>query len=145
MSKILLTCQLFSDLWQVTNTKVKFSQAILLKFKTCLNRRLSRKQNVCGQIAICLWPNRNQNYGKLIKLHPSKVTRQSEKTETTSLVAVFYSSSERTSCSRSYTLLKKLAWRSYLFVSKLLNHLGLISITSIYQIPQLNIHCSTLL
>ena len=78
------------------------------------------------------------------KLHPSKVTRQSERTETTFLVAISYSSSERTSCLRSYTPLKKLVWRFYLFVSKLLNHLGLISTTSIYQIPRLNILRSTL-
>ena len=87
---------------------------------------------------------RNQNYKKLIKLHLLKVTLQSEKIETTSLEAVFYSSSKRTSYSRSYTLSKKLAWRSYPFTSRLLNHLGLISTTSIYQIPQLNIICSTL-
>ena len=77
---------------------------------------------------------RNQNYKKLIKFHLLKVTLQSEKIETTSLEAVFYSSSERTLCSRSYTLSKKLAWRSYPFASRLLNHLGLISTTSIYQI-----------
>ena len=87
---------------------------------------------------------RNQNYKKLIKFHLLKVTLQSEKIETTSLEAVFYSSSKRTLCSRSYTLSKKLAWRSYPFASRLLNHLGLISTTSIYQIPQLNIICSTL-
>ena len=69
---------------------------------------------------------------------------QWEKTETTSLEAVFYSSSERTSSSRSYTLSKKLARRSYPFVLRLLNHLGLISTTPIYQIPQLNIIRSTL-
>ena len=40
--------------------------------------------------------------------------------------------------------LKKLARRFYLCVSKLLNHLGLISTTSIYQITQLNILRSTL-
>ena len=90
------------------------------------------------------WLFRNQNYGKLIKLHPLKVMPQSENIKTTSLEAVFYSSSKQTSCSRSYTLSKKLAWRSYPFVSRLLNHLGLISTTSIYQIPQLNIICSTL-
>ena len=87
---------------------------------------------------------RNQNYGKLIKLHPLKVTPQSENIKTTSLEAVFYSSSKQTSCLRSYTLSKKLAWRSYPFVSRLLNHLGLISTTSIYPIPQLNIIRSTL-
>ena len=59
---------------------------------------------------------------------------QSEKTETTSLEVAFYSSSEWTSSSRSCALSKKLAWRSYPFVSRLLNHLGLISTTSIYQI-----------
>ena len=47
------TSQLFLDLCQVTNTKLKFFQAILLKFKTCLNRGLSMK-------TICLWPNSKQ-------------------------------------------------------------------------------------
>ena len=51
-------------------------------------------------------------------------------------------SSEWTSCSRSCTLLKKPAWRFNLFASNLLSHLGLISTTSIYQIPRLNILCS---
>ena len=49
----------------------------------------------------------------------------------------------RTSCSRSYSLSKKLAWVSYPFVSRPLNHPGLISTTSIYRIPQLNIIRST--
>ena len=85
------------------------------------------------------WLFRNQNYGKPTKLHPSKVTRQSEKTGTTSLVAVSSSSSERTSCSRNSTPLKKPAWRFNLFESKLLNRLGLISTMSIYQTLRLNI------
>ena len=38
---------------QVTNTKLKFFQAIQLKFKTCFNRRLSMK-------ALCLWPKIKQ-------------------------------------------------------------------------------------
>ena len=41
--------QLFFDLCQVTNTKAKFFEAILFKFKSYLNRRLSMK-------TICLWP-----------------------------------------------------------------------------------------
>ena len=40
---------------------------------------------------------------------------------------------------------EKAGMEIYLFVSKLLNHLGLISITSIYQIPQLKIFRSTVL
>ena len=40
---------------------------------------------------------------------------------------------------RTDTLLKKPAWRFNQFASKLLNHLGLISTTSVYQIPRLNI------
>ena len=44
------TSQLFFDLCQVTNTKLKFFQAIVLKFKTCMNRRVSMKTK-------CLWPN----------------------------------------------------------------------------------------
>ena len=32
--------QLFFDLCQVTNTKLKFFEAILFKLKSCLNRRL---------------------------------------------------------------------------------------------------------
>ena len=48
------------------------------------------------------WLFRNQIIDrKLIKLHPLKVMLQSEKIETTSLEVVFYSSSERTSCSRN--------------------------------------------
>ena len=47
------TSQLFFDLCQVTNTKPKFFQAILLEFKTCLNRRLSMKTK-------CLRPNSKQ-------------------------------------------------------------------------------------
>ena len=42
------TSQLSFDLCQVTNTRLKFFQAILLKFKACLNRRLSMKPK-------CLW------------------------------------------------------------------------------------------
>ena len=55
--------QRFFDLCQVTNTRIKFFQAILLKLKrhsieiylnlTRLNRRLFMK-------TICLWPNRKQ-------------------------------------------------------------------------------------
>ena len=47
-SKIYQIFQLFLDLCQVTNTKLKFFQANLLKFTTFLNRRLSMK-------AICIW------------------------------------------------------------------------------------------
>ena len=83
--------------------------------------------------------------GKLTKLHSLKVTLQSEKIETTSLEAVFYSSSKQTSCSRNYTLSKKLAGRSCPFISRLLNQLGLNSTMYIYQTPQLNIIHSTLL
>ena len=43
--------QLFFDLYLVTNTKLKFFQAILLKFKTYLNRRLFMKEICCDQIA----------------------------------------------------------------------------------------------
>ena len=89
------------------------------------------------------WLFRNRNYKKLIKLHALKVTPQSGKIEATSLEAVFYSSSVRTLCSRSYFLSKKLTWKSYPFVSKLLNHLGLISATSTSRITQLNIIRST--
>ena len=89
------------------------------------------------------WLFRNRNYEKLIKLHALKVTPQSGKIEATSLEAVFYSSSVRTSCSRSYFPSKKLAWKSYPFVSRLLNHLGLISATSTSRITQLNIIRST--
>ena len=70
---------------------------------------------------------------------------QSEKIETTSLEPVFYSLSERASCSRNYTLSKNLAWRSCPFASTLLNQLGLISKMFIYQTPQPNIIHSTLL
>ena len=35
--------QLFFDLCQVRSTKLKFLQAILFKFKTCLNRSISMK------------------------------------------------------------------------------------------------------
>ena len=45
--------QLFFDLCQVTNTKLKFFEAILFKFKSCLNRRLSMK-------TIYLWPKMKQ-------------------------------------------------------------------------------------
>ena len=89
------------------------------------------------------WLFRNRNYGTMIKLDTLKVTPQSEKIETTSLEAFSYSSFVRTSCSRSYSHSKKLAWKSSPFVSRQLNHLGLISATSIYRIPQLNIIRST--
>ena len=89
------------------------------------------------------WLFRNRNFRKMLKLNILKVTPQSEKIETTSLEAFSYSSSVRTSCSRSYSHSKKLAWKFYPFVSRQLNHLGLISATSIYWIPQLNIIRST--
>ena len=48
------TSQVFFELCQVTNTKLKFFQSILLKFnKSSLNRRLSMK-------TICLRPNSKQ-------------------------------------------------------------------------------------
>ena len=96
-------------------------------------------------LILMFWLFRNQNYAKLIKLHPLKVVPQSEKIETTSLEPVFYSLSERTSCSRNYTLSKKLAWRSCPFASTLLNQPGLISKMFICQTPQPNIIHSTLL
>ena len=65
------------------------------------------------------------------------------KDHSTFLEAVYYSPSERTSCSRKYTLSKKLAWRSCPFVSRLLNQLGLIPTMLIYQTLQLNIIHST--
>ena len=85
------------------------------------------------------WLYMNRNYKNLNKLHTLKVMPQSGKTETTSLEAAFYSSSAQTSCLKSHSLSKKLAWKSYPFVSRLLNHPGLTSTTSIYRIPQLNI------
>ena len=45
--------QLFFDLCQMTNTKLKFFEAILFKLKSCLNRRLSMK-------TIYLWPKMKQ-------------------------------------------------------------------------------------
>ena len=41
--------QIFFDLCLVANIKLKFFKAILFKFKSCLNRRLSMK-------TIYLWP-----------------------------------------------------------------------------------------
>ena len=64
---------------------------------------------------------------------------QSEKIKITSLEVVFYFSSELTLCLRNYTHLKKLVWRSSLFLSRLLNQLGLNFTIYIYQTPQLNI------
>ena len=45
--------QLVFDLCQLTNTKLKFFEAILFKFKSCLNRRLSMK-------TIYPWPKMKQ-------------------------------------------------------------------------------------
>ena len=52
--------QLFFDLCQVTNTKAKFFEAILFKFKSYLNRRLSMK-------TICLWPKLKQLFAQMNK------------------------------------------------------------------------------
>ena len=38
--------QLFFDLCQLTNTKLKFFEAILFKYKTGLSRRLSIENNI---------------------------------------------------------------------------------------------------
>ena len=45
--------QLFFDLVQVINTKLRFFEAILFKFKSCLNEGLSMK-------TIYLWPKMKQ-------------------------------------------------------------------------------------
>ena len=54
MSKTLSNiATVFFDLCEVTNTKLKFIEAVLFKFTSCLNRRVSMK-------TIYLWPKMNQ-------------------------------------------------------------------------------------
>ena len=45
--------QIVFDLCQLTNTELKFFEAILFKFKSCLNRRLCMK-------TIYMWPQMKQ-------------------------------------------------------------------------------------
>ena len=45
--------QLVFNLWQLENTKLNVFEAILLKFKSCLNRKLSMKTKY-------LWPKMKQ-------------------------------------------------------------------------------------
>ena len=88
-------------------------------------------------LILIFWLYRNPNCGKPIKFLSLKATLQSAKTVITFSEEASSFSSELTSYPKNSTLLKKLAWKSCLSVSRLLSQLGLSSTTYIFQTTQL--------
>ena len=87
---------------------------------------------------LILLPFKSLNSKKQTKLHRSKVTLPSIKTETTYLAVVFYSLSTTTSSSKKSTPSNKQVWKLYPFEFTHQNHYGLKCTTSTFPIPQLS-------